>query len=228
MSIMISLILPCYNEEKGLPKTLSRVPKIIDEVIISIDRKTTDKSAEIAKKLKATVVKDSNSNGYGATLLAGIRKASGDIIVTADGDATYPIEEIPNVITYLNNNRLDFVSCSRFPIVNSESMKPINYLGNIFVSFIMSILWNYKFRDGLSGMWVFKKTAFNKMVLISKGWNLSEEIKVEAVAKKSIKFGEFHINYKERKGISKLPRLKVGIENIMFLLKKKYYQISEI
>lgn len=222
---MISLILPCYNEEKGLPKTLSRVPKIVDEVVISIDRKTNDNSAKIARKFKASVVEDKNSDGYGSTILSGIKMAKGDIIVTADGDATYPIEEIPKVISFLKKNKLDFVSCSRFPIINSESMKPINYLGNVIVSFIMSLLWNYKFKDGLSGMWVFKKKAFNKMTLISKGWNLSEEIKVEAVANKGIRFAEFHINYKEREGISKLPRLRVGIENILFLFKKKYLQL---
>lgn len=220
---MISLVLPCYNEENGLPKTVGRIPKIIDEVVVSIDKKTSDNTFRVAKKLGLKVVQE-NTDGYGATLLMGINSAFGEIIATADGDATYPIEEIPKIVEFLKKNKLDFVSCSRFPLKNKNSMKKINYLGNIIITFLLNLLWKQKIKDGLSGMWVFKKSAFKKMRLVSNGWNLSEEIKIEAVSNPEIKFNEFHINYHQREGFSKLPKIKTGIDNILFLFRKKYRQ----
>ena len=97
-----------------------------------------------------------------------------------------------------------------------------NYIGNKIVSVIMSILFNYKFHDGLSGMWVFKKDIYSLLLPLSTDWNLSEEIKIKALMHPLIKFDEFYINYHPRLGKSKVWPFKVGMINIIYLFNLRF------
>lgn len=219
----ISLVIPCYNEQEGLKDTIARVPKEIDEILV-VDNNSTDQTARVAKKLGARVVTE-KQKGYGHALKKGIRSARGNIVVTIDGDGTYPIENVKLSVEYLLDESLDFVSCSRFPLRNRNSMHWQNLLGNKLVSWLMKVLFLREFKDGLSGMWVFKKSIFPKMKNLSSGWNLSEEIKIEAYLHPDITFDEYRINYHPRFGISNVWPLKVGIQNILYLFYLRFIKI---
>ena len=52
----------------------------------------------------------------------------------------------------------------------------------------------------------------------SDSWNLSEEIKIQAYARLSERFGEYHIPYRERLGETKLVPWKVGLENLSYFI----------
>ncbi|MGC8776268.1 MAG: glycosyltransferase, partial [Minisyncoccia bacterium] len=65
----ISVVIPCYNEEKTISKVINSIPKEVFEIIV-VDNNSNDKTSEIAKKLGAKVVKE-NKQGYGYTLLKG-------------------------------------------------------------------------------------------------------------------------------------------------------------
>lgn len=218
----ISVVIPCYNEEKGIAQTCKRVPKFVDEIVV-VDNLSTDNTSRIAKKLKARVITEQNK-GYGYALKRGIREAKGGVVITIDGDGTYPIEDCKLSIEYLLSESLDFVSCSRFPIRNAASMHSSNLIGNKLVSFFMKLLFLREFKDGLSGMWVFKKGVIDKMPNLSNGWNLSEEVKIEAYLHPDINFDEFGINYHPRFGISKVWPIRVGIENIFYLFYLRFFK----
>lgn len=218
---LISVIIPCYNEAKGLQIIFQKIPRFVDEVVV-VDNQSTDNTYKIAKDLGAQVVKE-NKKGYGSALKKGLDLAQGDILVTIDGDGTYPIEESPQAIDYLLAKKLDFISCSRFPLTNGKSMYWQNYFGNKLVTWLMSRLFNFPFTDGLSGMWIFRKKLYPKLLPLSPGWNISEEIKIKAILN-NLKFAEYHINYYGRVGKSKVWPLKVGIENIIYLLQMKFFR----
>ncbi|KKQ44160.1 MAG: Glycosyl transferase, family 2 [Candidatus Woesebacteria bacterium GW2011_GWA1_37_8] len=213
----ISVVIPCYNEEIGLEKTYKLIPKFIDEVLV-VDNLSTDKTAKVAKKLGAKVISEKNK-GYGFAIKKGIETAKADIIITIDGDGTYPVEDSLRPVKYLLDENLDFVSCSRFPLRNRNSMHWQNLVGNKLISFLMKLLFWREFKDGLSGMWVFRKNIYNSLLPLSSDWNLSEEIKIKAYLHPDIKFDEYRINYHPRFGASKVWPIKVGIENIVFLFK---------
>jgi len=221
----ISVVIPCHNEELGIVKTYRLIPKFVDEVLV-IDNLSTDNTANLAKELGARVVSEKHK-GYGFALKKGIESAKGGIVVTIDGDGTYPIEDVKVAIDYLLENNLDFVSASRFPLRNYHSMHWQNLLGNKAVSFLMKILFLREFRDGLSGMWIFKKKIYSKLLPLSSGWNLSEEIKIEAYLHPDVKFDEFRVNYHPRFGKSKLWPLKVGIENMLYLIYLRFIKKRE-
>ena len=92
----ISLVLPCYNEENGLREVFRDLPPCMDEVIV-VDNNSTDKTSQVARDLGATVVLE-KKQGYGAAYKAGLRRATGDIIVTMDGDLSHDPARIPALI----------------------------------------------------------------------------------------------------------------------------------
>ncbi len=215
----ISVVIPCHNEEESILHTLSMVPKEVDEVIV-VDNLSSDRTASNAREAGATVVLEENK-GYGYAIKAGIRSASGDVVIVADGDGTYPFELATTLASHLVTSNLEFISCSRFPLTTKESMSPVNVLGTKILNLVAFMLYGVWFRDILSGMWVFKREAVTQLDLVSNDWNLSEEIKIEAARK--TKFKEVHINHNVRLGETKLMKWYVGLENLVFLFWKRFF-----
>jgi len=211
----ISVIIPCYNEEKTIEKVIKSIPKDVFEIIV-VDNNSTDKTAEIAKNLGARVVKE-KKQGYGYALQRGFKEANGDVIATLDGDGQYPGEKINELIDYFIKNNLDFLNCVRFPLQNPASMPFIRKLGNYLFNLIIFILFGIKTKDSQSGMMIFKKEILKKINLKSGDMPLSEELKIKTILN-GFKYDEINIPYYSREGESKLIPLKHGFINLNFLL----------
>jgi len=216
----ISLVIPCYNEEEGLRQLLPKIPDIVDEVLI-VDNASTDNTARVARGLGARVVEE-KIKGYGRAYKTGFKNATGDIIITMDGDGTYPPESIALLLYILFEEDVDFVSARRWRSKSLQRKSPIRIFGNIILSFTMAALYLCYVVDSQSGMWVFKRTVLPNLKLSSDGMALSEEIKIEAFSNKNIKTLEIPIYYGERVGTSKLNIWRDGILNLLFLFKKRF------
>ncbi|BCX15618.1 MAG: hypothetical protein KatS3mg097_510 [Candidatus Parcubacteria bacterium] len=214
----ISVIIPAYNEEKGIAKTIEKIPKEVFEIIV-VDNNSTDKTANIAKKLGARVIKETKQ-GYGYALQKGFREAKGDVIVTLDADGQYPGEKILELVDYFEKNNLDFLNCSRFPLQNKNALSFSRIWGNKFFNFIVKLLFNISLKDSWSGMMIFKKDILKKINLASGDMPLSQELKIKTILA-GFKFKETHINYSPREGESKLFPLKHGLITIKFLIDLK-------
>lgn len=212
----ISVVIPTLNEAKGIGRTMDLIPKFVDEVVV-VDGNSSDRTREIAAECGAKVILEKR-RGYGRAFKTGFENCTGDIIATADGDGTYPIELLEKITGYLMKHDLEFVSCSRLPLEDKKSMEPVNFAGNYMMTKAASVLWLHNFSDILSGMWVFKKSCLDKLELYSDSWNFSEEIKLQAHMKLGKKFDEFKVPYRERLGETKLMPWKVGFENICYML----------
>jgi len=71
-------------------------------------------------------------------------------------------------------------------------------------------------------MWVFKKKILSRINLTSAGMPFSEEIKMEILLNKKIRFKEINIFYRERTGQVKLKIWRDGLLNMLFLFKKRF------
>lgn len=211
----IALVIPCFNEELGLPHVLENLPACIDEVIV-VDNNSTDETSAIAKKLGARVVFEARK-GYGAAYKAGFAAVTSDIVVTLDGDGTYPIQETAKLVGELLDRDLDFVSACRFPLQNPANMDKVSRVGNWVLTLTARILFGYGIKDSQSGMWVFRAEALQKLRLESDGMPLSEEIKIEAL-KRKLRFKEIHIPYYMRFGEKKIRKFRDGFHNLYFLV----------
>jgi len=218
----ITIVIPCLNEEEGIHEVLARVPEFVDEVIV-VDNDSTDGTAAIARSCGARVIEET-VRGYGRAYKTGLLHAQGDIVVTLDGDRSYPVDSVSYLLEALLNSNVGFISASRFPIQNPESMALLNLIGNKILSLIMSLLYFRWIRDSQSGMWIFYRDVLGKMNLRSDEMAFSEEIKIEALSNPQIGFREITINYSNRAGEEKLRPWRDGWNNLMFLFKKRMFR----
>jgi glycosyltransferase involved in cell wall biosynthesis len=220
----ITVVIPCLNEEQGIERVLRRMPEFVDEVIV-VDNNSTDRTAEVARSLGATVIRE-DVRGYGRSYKRGFSIATGDIIVTLDGDHSYPPDAISYLIEAFLHLKADFLNASRFPVRDREAMSFKHKFGNFILSIAMSLLFFRWVRDSQSGMWVFRRSILDAMVLESDGMAFSEEIKIEALLHPTARFEEISILYSSRLGEIKLNPWRDGFNNLFFLLKKRFARRS--
>ena len=115
----ISVVIPCHNEEQGIAAVLEQMPALVDEVVV-VDNASTDRTAEVARTAGARVVYEARK-GYGRAYKTGFAAARGDVVVTMDGDGTYPPDSIPLLLYVLVEERLDFISARRWRSQSGES-----------------------------------------------------------------------------------------------------------
>lgn len=218
-NLKISVVIPCYNEEDGVREVIGRMPKCVDEIVV-VDNNCTDRTAEVATSLGARVV-EQKIPGYGAAYKAGLAAATGDVVITMDGDGTYPPEEIERLVGELEDKRLDFLTASRFPLSDPKAMNFTNKVGNWVLTVTAMLLFFVPIRDSQSGMWVIRRTILPKLRLKSDGMPFSQEIKLEAILRKA-RFGEGHIPYGARIGEVKLQKWRDGWLNLSHLVRKRF------
>ena len=218
-NLKISVVIPCFNEERGLKHVLETMPDYVDEVIV-VDNNSTDDTARIGHEGNARVISELQK-GYGRAYQAGLPAASGDVIATVDGDGTYPSHAIASIVDMLVDQQLDFISASRFPLHNPQAMRKRNVLGNKVLTYTFRLLYWYWIADSQSGMWVFRRSCLEHIHPTHSGMAFSEEIKIEALRAKSVRFGEAHIAYYERIGETKLFTWRDGWSNLLFLFRRR-------
>lgn len=216
----ITVIMPCLNEEQGIEQVLRRMPAFVDEVIV-VDNGSTDRTSDVAQSFGARVIRE-DARGYGRAYKKGFAFATGDIIVTLDGDHSYPPDAISYLLEAFRHLEVDFLNASRFPVRDPKAMSFKHKMGNFILSFAMSLLYFRWVSDSQSGMWVFRRSILSKMTLESDGMAFSEEIKIEALKRSNIRFAEIAILYTSRLGEIKLNPWRDGFYNLWFLLKKRF------
>ncbi len=226
----ITLCLPCRNEGGHLKKIISKLPGYIDEIIV-ISNNSKDNTVEVAKGIggKVKVIEDNRvlgGIGYGFAHMSGINAATGDIIVGADADGTYPVEKLDIIIPHLLDNKLDFISCNRYPLQDGTKIPFKLQLGVNLLNWEILLLYGFKIKDTLSGMWVFKKDVRKKLNLTMGDWNLSPQIKINAATNPKIKFEEYSISQHQRLGETKQNYFKTGYNHAKWILKNRFKQKS--
>ena len=216
----ITVIIPCLNEEQGIEKVLTRMPDFVDQVIV-VDNGSEDRTSEVARQYGAQVIRE-EVRGYGRSYKRGFASATSDLIVTLDGDHSYPPDAISYLIEALMHLEVDFLNASRFPVRDRHAMSFKHKVGNWILSLAMSILYFRWVRDSQSGMWIFRRAILKNMRLTSDGMAFSEEIKIEALKHPEVRFAEISILYSSRLGEIKLNPWRDGFHNLFFLLKKRF------
>jgi len=120
-----SIIIPAYNEEKRISKTVARIleffeKKKVDFEIIVVNDGSKDKTSEAVKifrNKKIRLLEFSPNHGKGFAVKQGMLNAKGDIILFSDADLSTPIEEFDKLINYIKDFDV---------IIGSRSIKGAN------------------------------------------------------------------------------------------------------
>jgi glycosyltransferase involved in cell wall biosynthesis len=135
----IVVVMPAYNAEKTLERTLDDIPREwVDEIILTDDA-SRDGTVALAKKLGLRVFVHEKNMGYGANQKTCYREAlnlGGDIMVMIHPDHQYDPKAIPRLIQPLLDGECDAVFGSRMlggrPL--EGGMPKWKYLANIFLT----------------------------------------------------------------------------------------------
>jgi len=223
----ISVIIPAINEEDGIGKTISAIPfgelkkNGHETEVLVIDGNSTDRTVEVSENAGARVIVEPRK-GYGRAYKTGFDKAVGEIFITADADHTYPVEDIPELLEYMYENKVDFLTTDRFKMMSEGAMSGRNKLGNNVLSITSRTLFGAPFNDSQSGMWLLKRGVWERIrdKVKSDGMPFSQEIKIEA-CRSGFKCDEVGIRYRKRHGEVKLNPWRDGIGNLAHLFKKR-------
>ncbi|BDZ54535.1 glycosyltransferase family 2 protein [Agromyces marinus] len=112
----VDLVLPCLDEERALPWVLERVPDGVRAIVV--DNGSTDRSAEIARELGATVVTESR-RGFGAAAHAGLEAATAPFVAFCDADASLDPGDLPRLLRLVERGEADLVLGRRRPTEHS-------------------------------------------------------------------------------------------------------------
>ncbi len=224
---LLTIVIPALNEEQGIEQTIRAVPREAIQAlgygvqVLVVDNGSTDRTAQLARQAGADVVPQP-VRGYGSALKKGFASAAGSVIVTADADATYPLEAIPSLLETLDREGLDFLTTNRFASLDRAAMPALNRAGNRVLSLATRALFGLDLADAESGMWLFRKDLLPRLRLHSDSWPLSHEIKIEACYYSGCRWKEVPIEYRARVGRTKLSNAwKVGLIDLLHIAKKR-------
>jgi glycosyltransferase involved in cell wall biosynthesis len=203
--ILLSIIVPLYNEEKTLLEILNNLYKLKDHQeniqIIVVNDGSTDRSQEILdrnKNLYDEIIINSTNNGKGSAVRKGLEVSRGEYVTFQDADLEYDPMDFLKFINLINKFSPDLIIGSRFNYADyTRSHYVFNKIGNKFLTFLFNIFYNTTFTDIYSCYACFKKNLLNGEKIKTNGFEQHAEI-LTKVIKNGKKYYEVPINYNGR------------------------------
>jgi len=201
----LSIIIPCFNEEKTIEQVVNKVLKFntLEKEILIIDDCSVDDSREIIKKitnLNASVkyfFQDKNQ-GKGSAIRKGFEVATGDILLIQDADLEYDPSDYDKLILPFLEADADVVYGSRFLGGKYVRLHFFwHYVANKILTLITNIVTNLNMTDMETGYKLFKKKTIESITLKENSFSIEPEITVK-LAKKGYSFYEVPISYRGR------------------------------
>ena len=218
---IVSVVIPCLNEEANIARCVSAAREalgrsgIAGEVVVA-DNASEDRSAELAAAAGARVVHEPR-RGYGSAYRAGFAAARGRYIVMADADLTYDFNEIPRFVQELDDGA-ELVMGDRMDNIHPGAMPWLHrYVGNPILTGVLNIFFRTGVSDAHCGMRGFRRDILPILDLRTTGMEFASEMVIRA-SKEKLGIREFPIEYHPRGGESKLSSFRDGWRHLRFLL----------
>lgn len=201
----ISIIIPCFNEEKTIEEIINRIieQKEIDKEIIVIDDFSSDHTRKILKeKLEVKIDKlilNERNFGKGYSIREGIKHAGGDCILIQDADLEYDPNDYKRLIKPIEKGVADVVYGSRF--IGSEEKRILYFwhmIGNKFLTILSNMFTNLNLSDMEVGYKVFRSEVLKKIDLEENRFGFEPEVTAK-ISKINLRIYEIGINYYGRK-----------------------------
>ncbi len=201
-SKVLSIVIPCYNEEKSIVPIVKRVLKspVEEKEIIIVDDCSTDGTREILKKevrpLVSRIIYHTRNQGKGGALRTGFQAASGDVVIIQDADLEYDPMEYPKIVAPIFEGKAEVVYGSRF-----LNQKRKGYLANRAANWALTVCSNFftgqKLTDMETCYKAFRREIIQSIDIEENRFGFEPEITAK-IAKKGIRIREMPISYRPR------------------------------
>jgi glycosyltransferase involved in cell wall biosynthesis len=215
----ITIIIPCYNEEKGIGHVIDGIPRErlsamgYEAEVLVIDNNSKDKTALVAASRGARVIHE-HRQGKGYAIITGFKNVpeDTDLVVMLDGDNSYRGMEMLRLIEPLDSQFCDVIVGTRLSgKISNNSMSYFNRVGNWLFTFLVRVAYSGNVTDVCTGYFAWKKHVVDDLVrhLESNGFSIEMEM-VTKMAKLGYEIYSVPISYANREGASNLRPLKDG------------------
>ncbi|HEY4475659.1 MAG TPA: dolichyl-phosphate beta-glucosyltransferase [Candidatus Paceibacterota bacterium] len=223
----LSIVIPAYNEESRIGKTLQRVIGYLenynpDYEILAVNDGSSDKTETAVKKYqngKIKILENKTNRGKGYSVRQGILAASGAWILFTDADLSTPIEELDNFLR--SGKDFDVIIGSR-GIKGSKILarQPLyRELGGKLVNFFVRLAILPGIKDTQCGFKLFRREAALQIFKRQKldRWSFDVEI-IYIARKKKLKILELPVRW-ENNPETKVAALRAGLRMLFDIIK---------
>jgi glycosyltransferase involved in cell wall biosynthesis len=196
---LLSVIMPCYNEQDTLPQILEAVRAVdLDKEIVAVDDCSSDNTyqilqAEAAEDPRLRVIRQPTNRGKGAAVRTGIAHALGEITIIQDADLEYDPNDYYELVKPIVDGRVQVVFGSRF-MGRHTGMYFWNALGNKGLTFLTNFLFNSWISDMETCYKVMRTEILRSLNLESNDFRLEPEITAK-VLRKGYRIYEVPVSY---------------------------------
>jgi glycosyltransferase involved in cell wall biosynthesis len=205
MLIKLSVIIPCYNEDKTIFLIVDKIKKIknLTSEIIIVDDCSTDNTSDVLKNISQVypdikIITHENNLGKGGAIRSGIKLVTGNIVLIQDADLEYDPNNYHNLLEPFIETDADVVYGTRFKGGKYVRLHFFwHYLANKILTIVTNIVTNLNMSDMETGYKVFKSDIIKNIKLNENSFGIEPEITIKLAKKKYI-FYEVPISYNGR------------------------------
>lgn len=194
----IAILIPCYNESKTIKKVVTDFKRELPEATIYVyDNNSSDGTDEIARNAGA-VVRYEYQQGKGNVIRRMFAEVDADCYVMADGDDTYPANQVREMVNKVLDRQVDMVVGDRLSSTYfEENKRPFHNLGNSLVRGSINTLFKNDIKDIMTGYRAFSYRFVKTFPVLSKGFEIETEMSIHAIDKNMF-VENVVIEYKDR------------------------------
>ncbi|KAF0131356.1 MAG: glycosyltransferase [Bacteroidetes bacterium] len=206
--ILLSIIVPAYNEERAIAQVLNKICKSLDnnqisgEIIIVDDASKDTTIAEVEKfisnekRFPIRLIESKPNRGKGFVIRQGIMAATGSYVLVQDADHEYDPREYPHLLSPVLDGMADVVYGSRF--MGGKPHRILFFwhsIGNKFLTSISNAFTNLNLSDMESGYKLFRRDIIQSIYLKENRFGFEPEVTAKIARVKDVRIYEVGISY---------------------------------
>jgi glycosyltransferase involved in cell wall biosynthesis len=200
MARFLSIVIPAYNEETRIGRTLDEILRFLksqtyNAEVIVVDDGSTDATASVVSERisqyhddghELRILINNPNRGKGYSVKRGLTDATGEILLFTDADLSSPITEAPKLIDPITGGRADVTFGSRAlnPELIGVHQPKMRELGGTVFNLCMRTITGLKFKDTQCGFKAFRRDAATPVFALQRIERFGFDPEVLYIAKK--------------------------------------------
>lgn len=216
----VAVLIPCYNEERTIKKVVEDWKRIKNAAVYVYDNNSSDDTVKIAKEAGA-IVRYELLQGKGNVVRRMFREINAECYILVDGDDTYPIDNVQEMIDEVLNNNIDMVIGDRLSSsYKQENKRRFHNFGNGLVKTMINRMFKSDIKDVMTGYRAFSYDFVKTFPILSKGFEIETEMTIHALDK-NMSIKNVTVAYRDRclGSESKLRTIPDGIKVLAMIVR---------